>query len=145
MTMTRWSPLRDLMSVRDAMDKLFEESLIPPAFLTMDHKTFPVDLYETPGAYRIKATLPGLDPLKIGVEAMADSVTIRGEIKEEKEEKRGTVIRQERRYGHFERTVELPMAIEPTKVEATYEHGVLTLVLPKSEVVRARSVPVKVT
>lgn len=144
MTLTRWTPLRDLMSMREAMDKLFDESLIPPAFLAMDHRAFPIDLSETPEAYTLKASLPGIDPLKIGVQAMGDAVTIKAEIADEAEEKKGTMVRQERRYGRFERTVELPMAIEPTKVDATYERGVLTLVMPKSEVVRPKSIEVKV-
>ncbi|MDE3112322.1 MAG: Hsp20/alpha crystallin family protein [Chloroflexota bacterium] len=126
------------------MDKLFDESLIPPAFLTMEHRTFPVDLYETAETYTLKASLPGMDPLKIGVEAMSDAVTVKGELVEEKEEKKGAVVRQERRYGRFERTIGLPVAIDPAKVEATYEHGVLTLVMPKSQVVRPKSIEVKV-
>ncbi len=144
MTITRWTPLRDLMSMREAMDKLFDESLIPPAFLTMERRTFPIDVYETPEAYTLKASLPGMDPLKIGVEAMGDAVTIKAEIEQEKEEKKGTMLRQERHYGRLERTIELPIAIDATKVDATYEHGVLTLVMPKSEVVRPKSVEVKV-
>lgn len=145
MAMTRWAPFRDLISVREAMDKLFEESLVPPAFLAMEHKHFPVDLFETTDVFTLKASLPGIDPAKISVQATPDIVTIKGEIEEEKkDEKTGTVVRQELRYGLFERTVELPMTIDPTKVDAKYAHGILTLTLPKSEVVKPKLIPVKV-
>jgi HSP20 family protein len=71
-------------------------------------------------------------------------VTIKGQIDEEKKETKGTMVRQELRYGLFERAIELPMTIDPTKVEAKYEHGMLTLVLPKSDVVKPKLIPVKV-
>lgn len=145
MTMTRWTPLRDLISVREAMDKLFEETLIPPAFLTMDHKVFPMDLYEGTDAFTLKASLPGIEPSKISVEATGETVTIKGVIEEEKkEEKKGEIVRQELRYGRVERTIEMPKQIDPTKVEATYANGMLTLKLPKSDVVKPKAIPVKV-
>lgn len=145
MTITRWTPLREFVSLRDAMDKLFEESFIPPTLLGMDHKAFfPVDLYEKPEAFMLKAHVPGIEPEKIVVEATVNTLTIKGEKKEEKEEKLGTVIRKELRYGEFERVIELPMEIDPAKVEAKYDKGVLMLTLPKSELVRPKTVKVSV-
>jgi len=145
MTITRWTPLREFVSLRDAMDKLFEESFIPPTLVGLDHRVFPVDLYEKPEMFTLKAMIPGIDPEKLSVEATSTTVTIKGEKKEElKEEKAGTVIRQELKYGMFERAIELPLEIDPTKVEATYERGILMLTLPKSEVVKPKTVKVKV-
>lgn len=141
--MTRWAPLRDLISVREAMDRLFDETL-PPAFLTMEHKMFPVDLYEGVDAFTLKASLPGIDPAKISVEATMGTVTIKGEVEtEKKEEVKGEIVRQELHYGRLERTIELSKEIDATKVEATYAKGILTLKLPKSEVVKPRAIPVK--
>lgn len=146
MTMTRWAPFRDLISVREAMDKLFEESLVPPAFLAMEHKPFPIDMFETTDVFILKAFLPGIEPDKISVQTTPELVTIKGEVVDEmKDEKKGTAVRRELRYGMFERTLELPMTIDPTKVEAKYAHGVLTLTLPKSEVVKPKLIPVKIT
>ena len=144
MTLTRWTPLRDLISVREAMDKLFEETMIPPAFMAMDHKTLPVELVETPEAFTLKVQVPGIDPAKIVVEATPTMVTIKGEIDEKKEEKKGEYLRQELRYGRFERTVELPLEIDPAKVDAFQTNGILTLKLPKSEIVKPKTVQVKV-
>lgn len=145
MTITRWTPLREFVSLRDAMDKLFEESFIPPTLLGMDHKLFfPVDLYEKPEAFTLKAHVPGIDPEKIVVEATITTVLIKGEKKEEKEEKYGTAVRKELRYGEFERIIELPMEIDPAKVEAKYEKGVLVLTLPKSEFVKPKTVKINI-
>ena len=145
MTIARWTPVREFVSLRDAMDKLFAESFIPPTLLGMEHKTFPVDLYEKPELFMLKVSIPGFDPQKISIEATTTMVTIKGELKEEeKEEKAGTVIRQELRYGMFERVVELPTEIDPAKVEATYEKGLLVVTLPKSEFVKPKTIKVKV-
>ena len=144
MTITRWTPLRDLISVREAMDKLFDETLIPPAFMSMDNKAIPIDLVETGEAFLLKAQIPGVDPSRIVVEATPSTITIKGETEEKKEEKKVDYIRQELRYGRFERGVELPTEIDPAKVEAAHTHGMLTLKLPKSEVVKPKTVQVKV-
>jgi len=104
-----------------------------------------LDLYEKPELFMLKVSIPGFDPQKISIEATTTMVTIKGELKEEeKEEKAGTVIRQELRYGMFERVVELPTEIDPAKVEATYENGLLVLTLPKSEFVKPKTIKVKV-
>jgi HSP20 family protein len=146
MTIMRWDPVRDFVSLRDAMDRLFEESFIRPSGLTAGNgmgAAFPVDLYESGEAFVLKASLPGVKPDDIEVNATNDGVTIRGELKAEQTVKQESWLRQERRYGKFQRAFTLPLEIDPNKVEATFEHGVLTLTLPKAETVKPKQIKVK--
>ena len=138
-------PTREFMSLRDAVDKLFEDSFIRPAML-FDGTTvqFAVDLYETPEAYMLKGALPGLKAEDIGIDATAGMVTIRGEYKEAKEVKEENFLRKELRTGAFHRTFELPLSIDPTKVEATFKDGILQVTLPKAEIVKPKQIKVKV-
>ena len=144
MTITRWAPLRDFVSLRDAMDKAFEETFVTPKILGDGNGwTIPVDLFETPEAFTLKTMLPGIPSEKIDIEATATQVTIKGEHKEETKVTEGTRVREELRYGKYERTLTLPAEIDPDKVDAVYENGLLTLMLPKSEIVKPKTVKIK--
>ena len=141
MTLT---PMREFVSLRDAIDKLFEDSFIRPAMI-FDGTTVPfaVDLYETPEAYILKGALPGLKAEDISIDATAGMVTVKGEYKEEVEKKERNYIRKELKSGVFHRAFELPLSIEPTKVEAVFKDGVLEVTLPKAEVVKPKQIKVK--
>jgi len=146
MSITRWDPVRDFVSLREAMDRLFEDSFIRPGTaLSGDgaNTAFAIDLYETPDAFVLKAPLPGIKPDEIDINATTDGVVIRGELKPDLEVKPETWLRQERRYGKFQRGFTLPTQIDPNKVDATFEHGVLTLTLPKAETVKPKQIKVK--
>lgn len=138
------TPMREFVSLRDAIDRLFEDSFIRPAML-FDGTTVPfaVDLYETPEAYILKGALPGIKPEDITIDATAGMVTVKGEYKEELEKKERSYIRRELKTGSFHRAFELPLSIEPTKVEATFKDGMLEVVLPKAEVVKPKQIKVK--
>ncbi len=139
------TPMREFVSLRDAIDKLFEDSFIRPPML-FDGTTVPfaVDLYETPEAYILKGALPGIKPDDITIDATAGMVTVKGEYKEEVEKKERSYIRRELKSGGFHRAFELPLSIEPTKVEATFKDGMLEVTLPKAEVVKPKQIKVKV-
>jgi HSP20 family protein len=144
MTITRWAPLRDFVSLRDAMDKAFEETFLPPKiFGTEDGWAMPIDLFETPEHFTLKTMLPGIPSEKIDIEATATQITIKGEHTEQSKVTEGTRVREELKYGKYERTMALPAEIDPEKVEAVYENGLLTLMLPKSEVVKPKTVKIK--
>ncbi|HEV8228378.1 MAG TPA: Hsp20/alpha crystallin family protein [Candidatus Limnocylindria bacterium] len=148
MTIARFSPMTDIVSLRDAMDRLFEESFIRPTTwtgLAAGHLAVPVDLWETKDAYHLRADLPGLTPDQIEIDATSDTITITGEVKGQTDVSDEGWLRQERRTGKFQRAFTLPVAIDPTKVEATFEHGVLQLVLPKAENVKPRTIKVNAT
>jgi HSP20 family protein len=146
MSITRWDPVRDFVSLREAMDRLFEDSFIRPGAAWSGDgmgTAFAIDLYETPDAFVLKAPLPGIKPDEIDINATGDGVVIRGELKPDTQVKPEAWLRQERRYGKFQRGFTLPTQIDPNKVDATFEHGVLTLTLPKAETVKAKQIKVK--
>jgi HSP20 family protein len=133
----------EFVSLRDAVDKLLEDSFIRPFNGFSTAPAFPVEMKETKDAYVLKASLPGLKPDDITIETMADEVTIKGELKQEAEHKEEDFLRKELRYGKMQRSFTLPLAIDPNKVEATFEHGMVTVTLPKSEVVKPKVITIK--
>ena len=148
MTIARFSPMTDIVSLRDAMDRLFEESFIRPntwTGLAAGHVAVPVDLWETKDAYHLRADVPGVMPDQLEINATSDGVSITGEVKGHAEVTEDGWLRQERRVGKFQRAFTLPMAIDPTKVDATFENGVLQLVLQKAENVKPRTIKVNAT
>lgn len=145
MTITRWSPMTDLVSLREAMDRLFEDSFIKPSTwtgLAAGQVAVPVDLWETNDAYHLRADLPGLAPEEIDINVTADTVALTGETKASQDVTSDGWLRQERRIGKFQRAFTLPVQIDPDKVQATFTHGVLDLVLPKADQVKPRTIKV---
>jgi HSP20 family protein len=148
MTIARFTPLTDIVSLRDAMDRLFEDSFVRPngwSGLAAGHLAVPVDLWETKDAYQLRADIPGVTPDELEINATSDSVSISGEVKGRADVSEDGWLRQERRVGKFQRAFTLPLAIEPTKVEATFENGVLHLVLPKAENMKPRTIKINAT
>lgn len=145
MTITRWSPMTDLVSLREAMDRLFEDSFIKPSAwtgLAAGQVAVPVDLWETNDAYHLRADLPGIAPEEIDINVTADTVSLTGEAKASQDVTSDGWLRQERRIGKFQRAFTLPVQIDPDKVQATFTHGVLDLVLPKADQVKPRTIKV---
>ena len=145
MTITRWSPMNDLVSLREAMDRLFEDSFIKPSTwtgLAAGQVAVPVDLWETNDAYHMRADLPGIAPDAIDINVTADTVALMGESKTQQDVSTEGWLRQERRVGKFQRAFTLPVQIDPDKVQATFTHGVLELVLPKADQVKPRTVKI---
>jgi HSP20 family protein len=144
MSLMRWQPFEELMSLREAMDRLFEESIVwPRSWLAPAAQTFAVDIYETKDDVVVKASLPGVKPEDIEVSVVGDTLTIKGEVKEEKDIKEENYIRKERRYGSFCRSFTLPVSVNPDKATAEFENGVLTLTLPKAEEVKPKTIAIK--
>ena len=143
MTIARFSPLGDVVSLREAMDRLFEDSFIRPnGWNNGQPLAVPVDLWETKDAYHLRADLPGLAAEDIEINATADTFAITGEMKPTTDVTNEGWLRQERRYGKFARSFTLPMQIDPNKVEAKFLNGVLELALPKAENVKPRSIKI---
>jgi HSP20 family protein len=143
--MIRWQPMNDLVSLRDAMDRLFEDSFVTPrTWLAPQGMSEPsLDVYETANEVVVKAALPGIKPEDVDITLTGEMLTITGETKEETEQKDKNYIRRERRYGSFSRSVALPEGLEGDKAEAKFENGVLTLSIPKSEQVKPKKIQVK--
>jgi len=145
MTMMRWEPFRDMMSLRQAMDQLFEDSFIRPsrAWPELGGEGLAVDMYQTENDVLVKASLPGVKPEEVDISITGDTITIKGEHKEEQEVKEEDYLRRERRYASFNRSLEVPVSIKSDKAEATFENGILTLTLPKAEEVKPKQIKVK--
>lgn len=135
----------DFVTLRDAIDRLVDESLVWPASRDGHIVSFQADLSETPDAYLLKASLPGVKPEDVKIETTADGVTITGEYKSETETKGETFLRKERKMGSFERSFTFPLPIEPDKVEAAQANGILTITLPKAERSKPKRIAVKIT
>lgn len=145
MTIARFTPLTDVVSLREAMDRLFEDSFIRSngwASGNGHQLAIPVDLWETKDAYHLRADLPGLTADDIDINATADTFVVSGEVKPSTDVTTEGWLRQERRFGKFARSFTLPMQIDPNKVEAKFQNGVLELALPKAENVKPRSIKI---
>lgn len=145
MTIARFHPMPDVVSPREAMDRLFEDSFIRPTTWTglpAGQIAVPVDLWETPEAYHLRADLPGLTAEDIDINVTADTVSVSGELKGQTDVSGDGYLRQERRYGKFQRAFTLPTQLESNKIEATFDNGVLTLVMPKAEAVRPKQIKI---
>lgn len=145
MSLTRWEPFRDLVSLREAMDRLFEESFVRPGRLIPfgGQEMLAIDMYETDDEVVVKTAVPGVAPEDMDITITGDTLTIRGETKTEEKEERRNYIRRERRYGSFSRSVTLPGGLQTDQADAVFEQGVLTLTIPKAEEVKPKAIKVK--
>jgi HSP20 family protein len=144
MALARIAPLSDFVSLRDAMDQLFQESFIRPNGWSgpAGQVPMPVDLWESKDAYHLRADLPGMTPDDIQINVTGDTVSLAGETHGETDVTNEGWLRQERRSGKFQRTFTLPMQIDSNAVSATFTNGVLDLTLPKSEAVKPKTVKI---
>ena len=144
MSIARWEPFSELMTLRDAMNRLFEESLVRPSRALCSAPTaVPVDMYQQDSNVVVKASVPGVKPQDIDVSVVGNTLTIKGEMKEEKEVKEENVIRRERCVGAFSRSMTLPNSVDTSKAKATFENGVLTLSLPVAEEAKPKEIRVE--
>ena len=145
MTMMRWEPFREMMSLRNAMDRLFEEGVVRPVRLwpELERGELSLDMYQTANDLIIKAALPGVKPEEVDISITGDMLTIKGEHKVEQEAKQENYFYKERRYGTFSRSIIIPVQVKSEKADAVFENGVLTLTLPKAEAVKPKQIKVK--
>ena len=136
MTRNGYRPLREFMSLRDGMDRLFEDRWVSPGnWLTWSStgsNYLPLDIYETPDDLVVRAVVPGVEPDGIDIQIEAGVLTIRATSEEPTIPDGATWQVREITPGEYIRQVTLPRAIEADKASSAFEHGVLTLTLPKS-------------
>ena len=144
-SIVRWEPFRDMMSIRDAMDRMFEERFVRPPmpFGPWAGGSMAVDMYETDDSVVIKSGIPGVGAEDIEVSVTGDTLTIKAETKEEEEVQRENYLRRERRTGSYCRSVTLPGGLETDQAQADYTDGVLTLTFPQAEEVKPRTIKVE--
>ena len=133
---TKWDPQRNMMSLRAAMDRLFEDSLVRPfaswPFAQEGANMLPVDMSETDSEIVVKAAVPGVKPEELDVSVSGDLLIIKGETKEDREEKEANFHYREWKNGSFQRSLTLPASVDVDKATAEFTNGVLLLKLPKA-------------
>jgi len=145
--LTRFDPLNEMISLRQAMDRLFEDSFISPLTwrsVEGDSSLNPaLDVHQTGDEIVVSASLAGVKPEDVQITLTGQTLQIRGEIRADEEVKRDQYLYRERRYGSFNRQLQLPVHVEGEQAQATFENGVLTLRIPKAEDVKPKQIEIK--
>ena len=141
------APANSLMTLRNEMDRLFDRIWDGDSTkVSAQGDWLPaLDLHETKEGFVATVDVPGIEPRDIHVTLREGLLIIRGERKNEFEEKEETFYRSERQYGVFSRAVRLPSAVDGSKVVASFKNGVLTVMVPKSAEAKDRDIPVHVS
>jgi HSP20 family protein len=148
---TRFDPFSEMMTLRQAMDRLFEDSVVSPLnALTLrsfnGEATAPaLDVHQTDDEIAVTAALPGVKAEDVDISITGQTLTIRGEFKAAENVEREQYLYRERRFGTFNRQIQLPIRVKGDAASATFEDGVLTLRIPKAEEVKPRQIQVKAT
>jgi HSP20 family protein len=140
------APWTGLTTLQKEIDRLFERFWEPKwdEFPPLGGEWTPsLDLSETKDALVVKAEIPGIEPKEIEVSLQEQVLTIKGEKRQEKEEKDEHYFRMERSYGGFVRSIRLPVPVDGSKVSATFKNGLLTVRLPKTPAAKGTTIPVK--
>jgi len=142
--LTRWEPVREMMTLREAMDRLFDDAFTRPINLRDGGWSAPaIDMYQTDDDVVVKAALPGFKADEVQINVTGEVLTLRGETKHEEEKQEKAWHIHEHRWGSFERSITLPTDVKADKAVADFENGILTVTLPKAEEVKPRTISVK--
>ena len=149
MSVIRWRPFDDMLTLREAMDRLFEDSFVRPRVARRRGESveLPVDVWEDEDALHLVARVPGLEADDLDISLTGEVLTIRGRFfsdSEREESKDWGWYSNELWHGPFERTISLPTKVQSDKAEALFKNGVLHLTVPKAEEVKPKSIKVKV-
>jgi len=145
MAIIRWDPYRDLVTLRDRMNRLFEDVSGPRSEEkdVLGSSWAPsVDIYENENEVVLAAEIPGVDEKDVEIKVEDNNLTLRGERKFEKETKEENYHRIERSYGSFFRSFALPSYIDQDRIEAEHENGVLKIRMPKRAELKPRKVKI---
>ncbi len=143
MAVNRWDPFRDLNSLQERMNRLFEDAnrgwrADEPSATTSWSPA--VDIYETESEIIVQAEVPGMERKDIELTLENNVLTLKGERRFEKEGKDENYHRIERSYGSFSRAFSIPAMVDEKKIQADYKEGVLAIILPKKEKARAKQI-----
>jgi len=137
MTLVRWTPAREMMTLQDRINRFFDDSFSRPGYsddsVTLSTWHPMVDIYDDSDKIVIKAELPGIDKKDIAIDLKDRVLTLKGERSADNEEKEDRYYRRERTYGKFERSFTLPTGLNPDKIKADYQDGVLKIEVPKPQ------------
>ena len=149
MAVVRWEPFRDLLTLQDRMNRMFDESYRGRGASEEDWALGgswapAVDIYEHEGNIVLTAELPGVDPKEVDIRVENNVLTLRGERKWSTEVNRESYHRVERAYGNFTRSFTLPNVVDTEKIKADFKDGMLKLVLPKKEEAKPKQISINV-
>jgi HSP20 family protein len=143
---TRFDPLGEMVTLRQAMDRLFEDSFVSPLTLRTynGEGTSPaLDVHQTADEIVVTAALPGMKAEDVDITITGQTLSIRGEFKADEKIERDQYLYRERRYGTFHRQLQLPVRVQGDAATASFQDGVLTLTIPKAEEMKPRQIQVK--
>ncbi len=146
--LTRWDPFSEVLDMRREMDQLFGSFFggTPASMAAAEGIWAPaVDIHETKESFVVQAELPGMKQEDIQITIVENTLTLKGERRQEQEVRQDGYTRVERAYGTFQRALELPSVVDAAKVQAKYKDGVLTIELPKKEEAKPREIKVQVS
>lgn len=143
--MRRPSPFSELLTLRQAMDRLFDDTVFRPfaTYAPAELSRLALDVRSTADALLIEAELPGVKPEEVEITVENGTLTIRAEDRTERSGEEGDWLVREISHGSVTRTVTLPTGLEPDRAEATFEHGVLNLRIPKTEQVKPHQIQIR--
>ena len=143
--LTRWEPAREMMTLREAMDRLFDDAFTRPLSLrdSWSMAIPAIDMYQTDNEVVVKASIPGVKAEEVQINVTGDVLTLKGEVRQEEEQKDRAWHIREHRFGSFERSIVLPTDVKSDKAEAVFENGILTVTLPKADEVKPRTINIK--
>ena len=149
MAIVRWDPFRDVVTLQDRMNRMFDQALSKTRAddeegLTASTWVPAVDIFETADSIVMKAELPGVSRENIDIQVRDNTLTLKGERKFEREVKDENYLRIERSYGAFQRAFSLSTVIQQDKIKAVFKDGVLEVTLPKAEEAKSKQVKVEV-
>lgn len=136
-------PFTNLLPLSEAMNSLFERSFLSPRSAAWWQQPYhPMDVYETADEYVVRAWLPGFRPEDVNISAVGNQLTISGKPAGYSAPEGARYLVQEIGATEFQRTLSLPVEFDVNKAQASYEHGVLTLTLPKAEVAKPKQIAI---
>ena len=144
MNLIRWDPFRDLSLLRQEMNRWLGGTTRPSPATALEPWSPAVDVYEDENAVILKVELPEVEKKNVEIDIQDGTLSIRGERKLEKEEKKDNYHRVERSYGSFFRSFSLPDYVDVEKIEAESKNGVLKVTLPKTKAAKPEAVKVPV-
>ena len=141
---TRLDPLAEIVSLRSAMDRLFDDSFVNPSgWRTIGGGSViapPLDVEETSDEIVVTAALPGMKAEDVDITITGQTLTIQGEFRPADSTEGAKFLHQERRFGSFSRSLQLPVRVQGEAAHASFTDGVLTLRIPKAEEVKPRQI-----
>ena len=152
MAIVRWEPFRDLVTIQDRMNRIFDDAFRGTGRQGASEEDWalggswapPVDIYEHDGTLVLKAELPGIEPKDVDVRVENNVLTLRGERNFDQEVKRESYHRVERAYGTFSRSFTLPSVVDTQNIKAEFKDGVLRVTMPKREEAKPKQIQIQI-